>query len=388
MKSSSLPLYGGVAAAVLIAAGAGFGLAKLTQKPPAAPTTEARAEIEDHADQVTLKPEAIQSAGILTESVSAGGGLSAEILAQGSVVASPNGQAVLTARAGGAVTRIFKRLGDPVSAGETLAIVESGDAAQIAADRTTAAAKATLAQKTLAREKSLYDQRVSPRQDYEQAQAEAAAANAEARRAQVAAGAARVTADGRGVMVASPIAGRVTAAPVSLGAFVEPQTELFRVADPRQIQIEAFVTGGDAQRIAPGDQAVLELSDGRTLDVAVRAITPGLNAETRAATVVLTLPDGAGLLQPGQTLRVRILPARAAAGGGIVLPEEAVQTLDGKDVVFIRTAQGFVAKAVRIGARGAGRVEILGGLSAGQVVATRNAFLLKAELGKGEGEEH
>ena len=386
MKSSSLPLYGSVAAAVLIAAVGGFGLARLTQKTPVAPIAEAHAETEEHADQVVLKPEAIRAAGILTETV-AGGGLSAEILAQGSVTASPGGQAVLTARAGGAVTRIFKRLGDPVGAGETLAIVESGDAAQIAADRTTAAAKATLAQKTLAREKSLYDQRVSPRQDYEQAQTEAAMANAEARRAQVAAGAARVTADGRGVRVTSPIAGRVTAATASLGAFVEPQTELFRVADPRQVQVEAFVTGTDAQRIAPGDRAVLEPGDGRTLDVVVRAITPGLSAETRAATVVLTLPDDASL-QPGQTLRVRILPARAAGSGGVVVPEEAVQTLDGKAVVFIRTAEGFRAKAVQVGARGAGRVEIIGGLTAGQSVATKNAFLLKAELGKGEGEAH
>ena len=387
MKSSSLPLYGGVAAAVLIAAIGGFGLAKLTQKAPAAAPATASAEAGEHAEQVTLKPQAIQSAGIVTEAVSSGG-LSSEILAQGAVTAAPGGQAVLTARAGGAVTRIFKRLGDPVRAGETLAIVESGDAAQIAADRTAAWAKATLAQKTLAREKSLYDQRVSPRQDYEQAQAEAAAANAEARRAQVAAGAARVTADGRGVMVASPIAGRITAAPASLGAFVEPQTELFRVADPRQIQVEASVTGPDAQRITPGDRAVLELADGRTLEVAVRSITPGLNAETRAATVVLTLPPGVDALQPGQTLRVRILPTRAAGAGGIVVPEEAVQTLEGKDVVFVRTAQGFQAKAVQVGARSAGRVEILNGLSAGQVIATKNAFLLKAELGKGEGEEH
>jgi cobalt-zinc-cadmium efflux system membrane fusion protein len=188
-------------------------------------------------------------------------------------------------------------------------------------------------------------------------------------------------------MVTSPIAGRVTAASVSLGAFVEPQTELFRVADPRLIQIEASVTGPDAQRIVPGDRAVLELADGRTLNVAVRSITPGLNAETRAATVVLTLPEGASFLQPGQTLRVRILPARASGTGGIVVPEEAVQTLEGKDVVFARAAQGFKATPVQVGARSAGRVEILGGLSAGQKVATKNAFLLKAELGKGSGEE-
>uniref|UniRef100_UPI0038F79850 hypothetical protein n=1 Tax=Streptomyces galilaeus TaxID=33899 RepID=UPI0038F79850 len=83
-------------------------------------------------------------------------------------------------------------------------VVESRDAAQIAADRTAAGAKATLAQKALARERYLYDQKVSARVDLETAQAEAAAAAAEARRAAVAAGAANITSDGRGVVLASP----------------------------------------------------------------------------------------------------------------------------------------------------------------------------------------
>src|SRR3546814_6047496 len=71
---------------------------------------------------------------------------------------------------------LFKRLGDPVRAGETIAIVQSRDAAQIAAERVAADARSTLAQKNLHREKTLLDQKVSARVDYERAQAEAAAA--------------------------------------------------------------------------------------------------------------------------------------------------------------------------------------------------------------------
>ncbi|WP_447514073.1 HlyD family efflux transporter periplasmic adaptor subunit, partial [Clostridioides difficile] len=78
------------------------------------------------------------------------------------------------------------------------------------------------------------------------------------------AGAANVTSDGRGVVVASPIAGRVTSENVSLGAFVQPETELFRVADSSQIQIEAAVGPADAQRLAPGDRAIIDLPDGST----------------------------------------------------------------------------------------------------------------------------
>ncbi len=387
MRQDKTRLYGGVAAAVLIAGVAGFGLAKMTAGKPAAPVAaEAEAEhAEGETDAVEMTAEAIKASGILVQPVSVGG-FTGEILAQGVVNASPSGQAVLTARAAGAVTRIYKRLGDPVRAGEALAVVESREAAQIAADRTVASARATLAQKSLAREQRLFEQRVSPRQDYEQAQAEAAAAHAEARRAQVAAGAANVTADGRGVVVASPISGRITAASVSLGAFVQPETELFRIADPRLIQVEASISGLDAPRIMPGDRAIVETADGRDIEGRVRSITPSLNPETRTATAVLDVPPTG--LQPGQSIRARIIPRAAAASTLIVVPDDAIQSVEGRDVVFVRTAKGFEARSVTVGQRSAGRAEIVSGLKPGQSIVARGAFLLKAEMGKGEGEHH
>jgi cobalt-zinc-cadmium efflux system membrane fusion protein len=94
-------------------------------------------------------------------------------------------------------------------------------------------------------------------------------------------------------------------------------------------------------------------------------------------------------VQPGQSLRVRIVTARVAATEAIIVPEKAVQTVAGHDVVFVRTPTGFQARPVTVSQRSAGRAEIVAGLAAGQSVATRNAFLLKAELSKGEGgDEH
>ncbi len=381
-------LLGGVAGAVLFAAVGGFTVARCTSDTPAATTETAakgdEAQADAPADTITMTAAAIKDAGVVTETITAGG-LGAEIISQAVVSPSPTGEAIVTARAGGAVTRVLKRLGDPVRAGEALAVVESRDAAQIAADRTAAGAKATLAQKALARERYLYDQKVSARVDLETAQAEAASAAAEARRAAVAAGAANITSDGRGVVLASPISGRVTAMKVSLGAYVQPETELFRVADPRQIQIEAAVGAADAARLEAGDKAIIELPDGRTVDARVRAVTPTLSGETRAATAVLDVTSS--LLQPGLAVRVRMIPSRSVTSNAIVVPEEAVQSVGGRDVVFVRTANGFKATPVTTGQRSAGRIEIASGFPAGRAIATRNAFLLKAELGKGAGEE-
>lgn len=376
-------LLAGTALSVIAAALMGFGFAKMTSASPqvGAPTERAA----EAPRTLTLTTNAIQAAGVALETVE-GGDLSSEVLAQGTVVSSLSGQAVLTARTGGTVLQIFKRLGDPVRAGETLALVSSNEAAQIAADRRAASARARLAQQTLTREKSLFDQGITPRADYEQASAEAEAARAEAARTSVAASNAGVTPDGRGTAVVSPISGRITAAAASLGAFVQPETELFRVSDPSKTEVQVSISARDAGRILPGDRAALDPGDGRTVAGTVRSITPTLDAQTRTATAVIDAPS-AGLI-PGHSVRVRL---RLSGTGGntaaIVVPEEAVQSVEGRDVVFIRTAEGFKPQPVVTGQRSAGRIEIISGLARGTTIATKNAFLLKAEISKSAEEE-
>ena len=378
-------LAGWIAAATLVAGTGGFLIARATAPvTPVKAAPAAAASAAPQPDVLTLSPSAISAAGIAVETVN-DGGLGAEVIAAATATAPPQGQAVLTARAAGAVTRIFKRLGDPVRRGEPLAIVESREAAQIAADRRTASARASLSAKALARERSLYQQRVSPRVDLEQAEAEAAVAAAEAQRTRAAASVAGITADGRGVVVTSPISGQVSSSSASLGAFVQPETELFRVSDPRRIQIEAAVGLVDARRIAAGDRAVIEAGDGRTVAAMVRAVTPTLDAGTRQVTAILE--PSAGSFRPGQSLRVRITPRATAASTGIVVPDDAVQSVAGRDTVFVRTAAGFEPRVVTIGQRSGGRAEVVAGLAAGQQVATHNAFRLKAALAAGSGGE-
>lgn len=325
-----------------------------------------------------------EAAGIITE-VAQSGMLGAEILAQGVVAPTPNGEAVLTARADGAVVRLNKRLGDSVQAGETIAWLESRDAALLSSDRSTAQTRVTLARSNYERERRLYEAKVTARQDFEAARAGLAEAEAELRRSQSAASASKVSGDGRTLAVTSLISGRVTKADARLGSYVAAGTELFRVSDPRKIQINASVLPADARRISAGDHAVIELLGGQTMKATVRSATPSLDPDSKTATIVL-IPEGIGQLTPGQGLRVRIVPAGAAPTSIISLPEEGVQTVEGREVVFVRTANGFQATTVVTGQRGGGRIEIVDGLKPGMVVATKGAFLLKAEIGKGEAE--
>ena len=383
-------LIAGAAIAALILGGGGVLLGRTVFAPTTA--TTAAAEKGEHGEEENHGPEGFvemddaraKAAGITTETTQAGS-LGAEIIAQGVVAAAPDGEAVLTARADGALTKIVKRLGDSVTAGETIAFLESRDAGTIAAERSSASARLIAARAAYVREKKLFEARVTARQDFEAAQAALTEAEAEARRTQSAAGAAKITGDGRFLAVTSLISGRITKADATLGSFVSAGTELFRVADPRKIQINASVLPVDARRVQPGDRAVIELLGGETVNATVRAATPSLDPESKSATIVL-VPDRFGQLTPGQGLRVRITPRNSAPSSSIGIPEEAVQSFEGRDIVFVKTAKGFQVTNVTVGQRSAGRVEIIEGLKPGAIVATKGAFLLKAELGKGEAE--
>jgi cobalt-zinc-cadmium efflux system membrane fusion protein len=326
----------------------------------------------------------LEAVGIKTETV-ASGNLSVDVLAPATVTAAPNGEGVVTAHTTGTIIRLTKQLGDTVRTGEAVALLESREAATMASDRSVAETKAALARSALAREQELYGQRVTPRQDLERVQAELAVADAEVKRARDAAAASHVTEDGH-IAIVSPLNGRITSAKAALGTFVQPDTELFRIADPRFIQVEAAVTAMDANRITVGDSATIITPSGAMLSATVRSVTPTLDAQTRAATVILSLAANREPLSPGEIVQADIMP-KTAAPTGVVVPEEAVQNIGGRNAVFVRTADGFRVQPVVIGSRGGGRVTILSGLTTGSIIATTNAFFLKAELGKGAGEE-
>ncbi|WP_184719128.1 efflux RND transporter periplasmic adaptor subunit [Caulobacter sp.] len=384
MSNDRKTLLTAVAVSSLLAAGVGAFAGKALLAPKVAPAAEAG---EDHAGEkphVTITPERIAADGITLMTLS-GGGLDAAVSAQATVVATPHGAATLAARADGAIVRINKRLGDPVSAGEVVAVIESRDAAAISAERSAAAAKVVAARQALARERKLFDARITARQDLEAAQAAAAIAEAELGRATSASAAAGVSGNGRTLAVTSPISGHITASTATLGAYVTAGSELFRVADPDSIEIQAALPVSDAQRVKPGNPAVVETANG-SVPAIVRSVTPGLDAESRSATAVLAVTGPSQMLTPGQALRARITPRNAATGASdrFAVPDEAVQSVNGADVVFVRTKAGFEPRPVRVGRRGGGQVEIISGVRAGDQIASKGAFLLKAELGKGE----
>jgi cobalt-zinc-cadmium efflux system membrane fusion protein len=67
----------------------------------------------------------------------------------------------------------------------------------------------------------------------------------------------------------------------------------------------------------------------------------------------------------------------------VAIKSSAIQTLEGKTVVFVREGDTFAAREVELGGRDADWVEVKFGLMAGDTYAAKNSFVIKAEIGKG-----
>jgi cobalt-zinc-cadmium efflux system membrane fusion protein len=371
-------------AAVVVALGLGFGAAQLTRSPSGG---EEHGEEGEHAEEakegfVTLTPDAATKAGVSLTSVVRGGG--AELMLSGRVDFAPGAEAIVDAPLPGAVVRVHVGTGSRVSAGSPLVTLRSPEGAASRATTDAAAAAADAARAAERRDRELFERGYVARARLEITEAEARRAEAELRAAR-----ARVSAYGAPgadglVVVRSPIAGVVTRLTTTAGQVLhEEDQEVAAVADARRVELvfEAPPSASTVLRI--GDPVRARTPDGRDATGVVTAIAP-----VNAAGVVIVRARPQGTLPPAGT----VLSARVTSGtggGALVVPSEAVQTVGGTPSIFVLEGPGFRARPVVTGRTSEGRTEILSGLTGTERIAGAGAFLLKAELAKGEVEhEH
>jgi cobalt-zinc-cadmium efflux system membrane fusion protein len=310
--------------------------------------------------------------------------LSPVVNVTGTVTFDPERVAAVGARISGRIRRITRFPGDTVKPGETLAELESAELGQAQAAALAARAHADAASANETRETQLADARVSSQRDAELAHATALAASAELHAAEQRARALGGSPSGEiGVLrVTSPISGRLVEAHVFRGQSVEPSSTLFRIADLSRVWVELAVFERELGHIRAGDE--VEISPQTNTSIVVRGKVAhvgdiiDLDTRSSAVRVIVDNPDGA--LRPGQSVLARI-KTHAAPEPVLLLPREALTTVDGKPTVFVaRDDTSVEARTVVIGGRDAARVEIVSGVTQGERVATAGVFALKSEL--------
>ena len=297
----------------------------------------------------------------------------------------------LTAPAQGVVQSVPVSVGTPVKKGQALVVIQSPTVAQWWADYSTAQQRVDLARTTWQREKTLWEQRISARQDLEAAQSalKEAEINAQAARQRLGALGIAVIGDGvsSSVTIRAPLAGVVVEKPVVAGQAVDETKPLLTIADLSQVWIEAAVPAESLAQVGTGMPAKVSVNaQPKELDGTVSFVGPVLGEATRMATARVTLPNPGLRLRPGMLATVDLLGQQANVP--VTVASDAIQTIHERSVVFVRTANGFRPQNVTIGRSDGKRTEIVTGLEAGAKYAAGGSFLLKADLGKAEADHH
>ena len=383
-------LMAGVAAVVVLG---GAGLYAMTRSPAEAPAAEGEAghseEEGEHAEGeeaggeegvVVLTSAQITAANIAIVAVTGGGG--GETRVSGRVEPMVDAKAAVAASVGGRVERVLVAPGQSVRAGQSLAILVSGDAATLRADADAAAASSDAARRAYERDRNLEEAGVVARQEVETSRAQSLSSEAAARAARARVSAAgSPNASGR-LSVTSPISGVVTSVQVGPGGFAAQGGVIAEVTNPARVEIVFNAPPALAAQVRAGSSVRVQGPAGE-FDAVVTGVAAGAGAES-GGTVIRARPSGGSLPPAGSAVSGTVVTGGDA--GGLTVPSDAIQTVEGASVVFVRTAEGFRAVPVLAGRQAGDRTEILSGLTGAERIAGANAFLLKAELAKGEAE--
>jgi cobalt-zinc-cadmium efflux system membrane fusion protein len=396
---------------------------------------------DDEGGAVELSEEAMKRADIEVAEVRAVDA-SSVLLAPANLEPNADKLARVGPRVSGRIARVAVSLGATVKAGQALATIRSPEAAEAAAALDSAKAAENLARASLARERDLFERKISARREVLEAEAAAASAQAAVRAAEArlaamgfargagstgsaASSPAGAAAGNRNadagasldpvVTVTSPIAGTVIERTAAADAPVQPDSVLFTIADLRSLWLTVKVPELNATQIRRGQRVQIDVRalPGAPITGAIDYVAPIVDAGTRTVDVRLSVPNPQGMLRPGMSATAKFeltatappsaspasrassaSPANAAASGSprpaassarILIPRAAVQELNQASVVFVATDEErrFEPKPVTLGATYGPDVEILSGLTAGTRIVVRGAFTLKAQAVRG-----
>ncbi|WP_312707734.1 efflux RND transporter periplasmic adaptor subunit [Stenotrophomonas sp.] len=188
--------------------------------------------------------------------------------------------------------------------------------------------------------------------------------------------------------VAAPISGVVLSRQVQVGAMAGEGQVLFEIGDLSQLWVDLHIFGADTQHITAGvPVTVTRMTDGVSQVTTLERVLPGTATASQSTVARASVDNADGLWRPGAAVRARIVVASTPAD--IVVPLSALQTLDDKDVVFVREGDSYTARPVTLGARDAQQVAVSAGLRAGEQVVVQQSYTVKADIGKaGASHEH
>jgi cobalt-zinc-cadmium efflux system membrane fusion protein len=198
------------------------------------------------------------------------------------------------------------------------------------------------------------------------------------------------------IALVAPVSGTVTERAVNAGAGIEAGKPLFTISNISTVWVIANVPESQVGILRPGTPAEIRsaaLGEG-AISGRVTYIDPILNEETRTARVRIEVSNPNERLKVGMFVEVGFETGGPPAGGAVskelVIPDEAVQRIGDRTVVFVPGEEEghFEVRDVEVGGLVDGYHRVISGLALGDRVVTKGSFTLKTQLMKGEMGEH
>ena len=366
-----------------------------------APPTDQADQV--HPDDVHITEAQMKEFGIVVK-VAAAATLSLEFQLPGEIVANADQLVHMVPSVPGIVREVKKRIGDQVSAGEVLAILDSRELAAAKSKYLASSARVGLAQATLVREQNLWDKMIGSEQEYLEAKTafeETSIALRDAKQALHAIGLSESDVQKlpdepdtelTRFEMRAPLAGEVIERHLVRGELLKEDSQAFVLANLDTVWVNLAVYQkylpsvqiGQTVRVFPGNGVKEQTGT-------ITYLSPIIDEQTRTATARVVLDNDDGQLRPGLFVSAVILTGELAVP--VAIPKTAITEIEGKKHIFIKSAHGFAPREIRTGRSDGVLVEITEGLSADEGYASEGVFSLKSELlkedfGSGHGHAH
>lgn len=370
-------LWGGTAAGVLLLVlilTHGFGLFA-----PAPGAAEAPVLVHQ-GEQILVPQDSALRQRLIVEPAKVEA-VSGRLVLPGVVESDPARTAAVLTPLAGRILQLKVALGDRVSRGQVLAVLDSPDLGQALDDDDKAADVLQLTTKNLERQEGQAKIGAASERDLDQARSDHTQALAEYTRTQARLKAIGVEAGAhqapRLLMVRAPIAGSVTSLAIAPGNMVnDPTQPLMTVADLSTVWVSALVPEKDAGAVAKGQDAQVTLLayPGRALRGKVLFVSDVVEPDSRRDKVRIAFANPDYALRPNMFATVTLL---AAARTRIVLPTSALLMNNDRTSVFVAVAPWtFERRAVEPELEEGQTVTIASGIEPTDQVVVRGGILL------------
>jgi cobalt-zinc-cadmium efflux system membrane fusion protein len=370
-------LWGGIGLGLLLLAVLlthGFGLFG-GRKAPAEPDLMTR-----QGDKIIV-PEGSSLRGRLSVLAAAAQAVRPKLQLPAIVESDPARTAAVLTPLSGRLVALKVALGDRVSRGQVVALIDSPDLGQALNDNAKAADSFRLTEKNLERQEAQNKLGVASDRDLDQARSDHAQASAEYTRTQARLKMLGAPPDAktslRELAVAAPVAGSVTALNVAPGNMInDPTQPLMTIADLSTVWVTALVAEKDVASVSKNQDAQVTLSayPDRVLQGKVLFVSDVIEPDSRRGKIRIAFANGDYALKPNMFATVVLSGAERTL---IVLPSSALLMNNDRTSVFVATAPWtFERRNVEAQLEEGSSVAIRSGVNAGEQVLVKGGILL------------